>query len=54
MAQAEAFLFLDHATIWLTTGADPNLRAHGFYRRLGWREVGFAADGQRRYEKDRP
>ncbi len=30
----------------LSTGADPDLRAVGFYRHLGWREAGFLDDGQ--------
>lgn len=37
--------------LWLSTGAEPTLRAHGFYRHLGWREDGRLADGQIRYRK---
>jgi GNAT superfamily N-acetyltransferase len=31
--------------IWLLTGNDPNLRAYGFYRHLGWIPVGVESDG---------
>lgn len=51
MAEAERRLFRDHDTIWLNTGADADIRAHGFYRRLGWRMAGPAGDGELRYEK---
>lgn len=51
MAEAERCLFRDHGTIWLNTGADADLRAHGFYRRLGWRMAGPAGNGEVRYEK---
>lgn len=37
---------------WLSTSADSNLRAHGFYRRLGWRAEGMLADGQIVFKKD--
>jgi GNAT superfamily N-acetyltransferase len=37
---------------WLATSAEPTLRAHGFYRALGWTCVGAQADGQLRYEKN--
>ncbi len=36
---------------WLSTGADPDLRAIGFYRYLGWRESGFLDDGQIIFKK---
>lgn len=29
-----------HEEIWLLTTPDPELRAHGFYRSLGWRGTG--------------
>jgi GNAT superfamily N-acetyltransferase len=42
MAEAEAWLFAAGcAELWLGTDADPAVRAHGFYRRLGW-----IADGE--------
>lgn len=31
---------LGHRRLFLGTSADPALRAHGFYRRLGWRGTG--------------
>jgi GNAT superfamily N-acetyltransferase len=31
--------------IWLSTGSDPTLRAHGFYRRMGWQPSGSSEDG---------
>ena len=36
---------------WLSTGADPRLRAVGFYRHLGWREEGHLEDGQIIFKK---
>lgn len=37
---------------WLSTGSDENLRAIGFYSRLGWKRTGFLEDGQIRFEKN--
>lgn len=37
---------------WLSTGPGENLRAVGFYRRLGWKQNGFLDDGQMRFEKE--
>jgi GNAT superfamily N-acetyltransferase len=37
--------------IWLLTGADLSLRAHGFYQHLGWQAVGETSDGHIRYIK---
>lgn len=51
MAEAERYLFRDHDVLWLNTGEDANIRAHGFYRRLGWRMAGPAGNGETRYEK---
>ncbi|WP_222182885.1 GNAT family N-acetyltransferase [Geminicoccus harenae] len=34
---------------WLCTGAEPGLRAPGFYRAAGWREAGRMPDGQLRF-----
>ena len=54
MREAEAWLFARGcAEIWLLTGGDPALRAHGFYRHLGWRGTGVQPDGQLRYSKRR-
>lgn len=39
----EALHFLQSASPhkpWLMAGQDPQLRSHGFYRRLGWRSTG--------------
>lgn len=36
---------------WLSTGADPDLRAVGFYRHLGWKEDGVQENGLIRYIK---
>lgn len=55
MREAEAWLFAEgREEIWLLTGRDPALRAHGFYRRLGWTEAEWRADGQVKYVKSRP
>ena len=52
MAEAEAWLFSrGWPEIWLLTGADPSLRAHGFYRRLGWRLHRPHGNDQVRYVK---
>lgn len=37
---------------WLSTGAEPSLRAAGFYRHLGWREAGSLPDGQIIFKKN--
>ncbi len=37
--------------LWLTTS--PGTRAEGFYRRAGWRESGFEASGEMRFELER-
>ncbi len=29
-----------HDKLWLMENPDPNIRAHGFYRRLGWEPTG--------------
>lgn len=55
MAEAEAWLFAHgDDDIWLTTDRDPAIRAHGFYRRLGWRDDGVDAHGEVRYVKRAP
>ena len=36
----EWLLSAGHDEIWLLTTPDPALRAHGFYRNLGWRGTG--------------
>ena len=52
MAEAERWLFsLSDEPIGLTTDTDPRIRAHGFYRRLGWVADGHAANGELRYVK---
>ncbi|KUG06848.1 GNAT family N-acetyltransferase [Solirubrum puertoriconensis] len=39
---------------WLTTGANPDLRANGFYQALDWTPAGTDPDGQLRYTKRLP
>ena len=52
MAEAERWLFEQGCDqIQLTTGSDPAIRAHGFYRRLGWEPAGTAPNGELRYVK---
>jgi GNAT superfamily N-acetyltransferase len=53
MRLAEDWLFSGADEIWLTTGADPTLRAHGFYRHLGWTAAEAVPDGQIKYIKRR-
>ena len=51
---AEDWLFdAGWETIWLQTGRDPRIRAHGFYRAAGWRLAGPADHDDVRYEKRR-
>jgi GNAT superfamily N-acetyltransferase len=52
MAEAEAFLFERHAVIWLTTDGREEVRANGFYRRLGWKMAGAAEGEDVRCEKE--
>ena len=35
--------------IWLSTNPDPSVRAHGFYRKLGWMPDGVEPNGEVRY-----
>ncbi|CDG80944.1 GNAT family N-acetyltransferase [Janthinobacterium agaricidamnosum] len=51
MQEAEAFLFARKELIWLVTDAASEIRANGFYQRLGWRQAGAIVDGDIRYEK---
>jgi GNAT superfamily N-acetyltransferase len=37
---------------WLLTGADPGIRAQGFYRAHGWRPAGRAPPGEQRFVRD--
>lgn len=54
MREAENWLFSQGLPeIWLLTGSDARLRAHGFYQRLGWSPVGVHPDGQIKYVKRR-
>lgn len=54
MREAEEWLYSRGCgEIWLLTGGDPRLRAHGFYKRLGWGAAGVEADGQLRFIKRR-
>ena len=41
LTRVQAWLFSEgHEAIWLLANPDPNIRAHGFYRKLGWRATG--------------
>lgn len=54
MDEAEGWLFEQGwDEIWLLTGSDPKIRANGFYRHLGWTDVGVQPDGQIKYVKRR-
>ncbi|HEX2223261.1 MAG TPA: GNAT family N-acetyltransferase [Thermoanaerobaculia bacterium] len=54
MREAENWLFSEGCPeIWLLTGSEPSLRAHGFYAHLGWHRAGLE-DGQIKYLKQRP
>lgn len=53
MDAAEDFLFARHELIWLNTGEEQDIRAHGFYRKRGWVAVGAAERHNIRYEKRR-
>lgn len=51
MERAEEALFRKHRTIWLVTSAASEVRANGFYRKLGWQPVAVLEGGDLRYEK---
>ena len=41
LARVQGWLFSEgHEEIWLQATPDPNIRAYGFYRKLGWRAAG--------------
>ena len=41
LARVRDWLFLQgYREVWLRANPDPGIRAHGFYRRLGWRATG--------------
>jgi ribosomal protein S18 acetylase RimI-like enzyme len=41
LQRVEEWLFSEgHSKLWLTTSLDQNLRAYGFYRKLGWLDAG--------------
>jgi len=53
LRQAEAWLAgRGWRQAWLLTGADPSLRAQGFYRAQGWRVAGRAPRGEQRFVRD--
>jgi GNAT superfamily N-acetyltransferase len=55
LAEAEAWLFAQGcAELWLDTGEEPEIRAHGFYLRQGWILKGPGDPGELRYIKCRP
>lgn len=53
MAVAEAALFEKHQTLFLVTDGRDEIRANGFYQRLGWSQVGRVDGDDVRYEKSR-
>ena len=53
MAVAEAALFEHHDTLYLVTDGRDEIRANGFYQRLGWSGVGPVDGDDVRYEKSR-
>ncbi|MDU9393574.1 GNAT family N-acetyltransferase [Pseudomonas sp. zfem002] len=53
LALAEACLFQRHERIWLVTDGNPQVRANGFYQRLGWHQVARVDARDVRFEKQR-
>jgi len=53
MAVAEAALFERHDRLFLVTDGRDEIRANGFYQRLGWSKVGQVDGDDVRYEKSR-
>lgn len=53
MAVAEAALFEHHDRLFLITDRRDEIRANGFYQRLGWTVTAQVEDGDVRYEKSR-
>ncbi len=53
MAVAEAALFERHDGVFLVTDGRDEIRANGFYQRLGWSKVGQVDGDDVRYEKSR-
>ena len=53
MAVAEQALFEHHDRLYLVTDGRDEVRANGFYQRLGWRKAGCAEGDDVRYEKSR-
>lgn len=52
MKQAEQWLWSQGCqAIWLLTDRNPQVRANGFYRQLGWQDDGVQANGQVRFIK---
>lgn len=51
MAVAEAALFEHHDTLFLITDGRDQIRANGFYQRLGWAVVDTAEGDDVRYQK---
>lgn len=51
---AESKLFKSHDLIWLVTDKNEQVRANGFYQRLGWYLAEQVDDRDARYEKHQP
>jgi GNAT superfamily N-acetyltransferase len=55
LARVAAWLFQEgHGEIWLLANPDPARRAHGFYRKLGWRPNGKAVKDDQVLTLSRP
>lgn len=55
MKEAETWLWSQGCqVIWLLTDRNPQVRAYGFYRHLGWQDDGVQANGQVRLIKSLP
>lgn len=46
-----SWYFMQNKKIWL--GTEPNTRAEGFYRKMGWRETGMHGENEIKFEMTR-
>ncbi|WP_308813330.1 GNAT family N-acetyltransferase [Pseudomonas capeferrum] len=54
LKRAEQALFIQRDRISPVTDGSEEIRANGFYRRLGWERVGRVDERDVKYEKQRP